>query len=54
MNGDKLDYVRLSEAQKVARRKRNIAIGLGLAFFCVLAFVVTIIRLHQNINATIS
>ncbi len=54
MSEKKLEYVRLSEEQEAARRKRNIAIGLGLGFLCVLAFLVTIIRLHQNINAAIS
>ncbi len=54
MSDNKLEYVMQTEAQKAAQRKRNIAIGLGLAAFCALAFIVTLIRIHENINASIS
>ncbi len=54
MSNDKLEYITPTEAQKTAQRNRNIAIGLGLAAFCALAFVVTLIRIHENINASIS
>lgn len=54
MSKEKMEYITPTEAQKSAQRKRNIAIGLGLTVFCVLAFVVTLIRIHENINASIS
>jgi len=54
MNKDELEYITPTEAQKKAQRNRNIAIGLGLAAFCGLAFVVTLIRIHENINASLS
>jgi hypothetical protein len=54
MSTEKLEYVAPTKAQKAAQRKRNIAIGLGLAGFCALAFVVTLIRIHENLNATLS
>lgn len=54
MSEKTMEYVTPTEAQKSAQRKRNIAIGLGLAAFSVLAFVVTLIRIHENINASIS
>lgn len=37
------------EAAKKARNGRNIAIGLGLAAFVVLVFVVTLVRLGANV-----
>ncbi|PHS21933.1 MAG: hypothetical protein COA84_14325 [Robiginitomaculum sp.] len=54
MDNEKMEYVMPTDAQKAAQRKRSIAIGLGLAGFCALAFVVTLIRIHENINAAIS
>ncbi len=54
MSTEKLEYIIPTEAQKAAQRKRSIAIGLGLAGFCLLAFVVTLIRIHENMNATYS
>jgi len=54
MSKEKMEYITPTEAQKSAQRKRNIAIGLALAAFCALAFVVTLIRIHENINASIS
>ena len=38
-----------SEDAMKARRGRNIAIALGLAFFVILVFVVTIVRLKGNV-----
>jgi hypothetical protein len=35
----------LTEAQQKARRQRNIAIGLAVAFFCALFYAVTIVKL---------
>ncbi len=52
MSGE-MKYITLTEEQKRARTKRNIAIGLALFGFCALAFVVTIIRIHGNLNATL-
>lgn len=37
-------------AAKKARDGRNIAIGLGLAVFVVLVFVVTLVRLGGNVQ----
>jgi len=54
MSDKKMQYVTLSEEQKAAQRKRSIAIALGLVGFSLLAFVVTLIRIHENINAAIS
>ncbi len=54
MSVDKLEYIIPTEEQKAAQRKRNIAIGLGLAGFCALAFLVTLIRIHENMNAAVS
>ncbi len=46
-----LEYITLTDAQKTAQRKRNIAIGLGLASFCTLTFVVALVRIYESINA---
>ena len=35
----------LTPAQQKARRQRNIAIGLAVAFLCVLFYAVTIVKL---------
>ena len=37
-------------AAKKARDGRNIAIGLGLAAFVILVFVVTLVRLAGNVH----
>ncbi len=39
------------EAETKARRGRNIALALGLLLFVVLIFVVTIVRLGDNVVA---
>ncbi len=54
MSQNKLEYVMQTDEQKAAQQKRSIAIALGLAGFCLLAFMVTLIRIHENMNATIS
>jgi len=38
------------QAAKKARDGRNVAIGLGLAVFVVLVFVVTLVRLGGNVH----
>ena len=43
------DGVRLTEAQKKARRARNIAIALALAAFVVLVYVGTWAKLGANV-----
>ncbi len=43
--GDKPEGVRLTPEQEKRRRQRNVAIGLAVAFFVVLFYVVTIVKL---------
>jgi hypothetical protein len=43
------DPQRESEEAAKARRGRNIALGIGLAVFVVLIFVVTLVRLGGNV-----
>lgn len=43
------ETVILTPEQLAARKRRNIAIGLSLLAFCALIFVVTVIRIGQNI-----
>lgn len=38
------------QAAQKARNGRNIAIGLGLAAFVILVFVVTLVRLAGNVH----
>ena len=45
------DVVKLTDDQIRARRRRNVALGLALAGFMVLIFMLTIVRLGQNITA---
>ena len=42
---------RLSDATIKARNRRNAAIGLALAAFVAVVFVVTMVRLQQNVAA---
>tara|TARA_R110002073_G_scaffold205682_1_gene365484 strand:+ start:1246 stop:1503 length:258 start_codon:yes stop_codon:yes gene_type:complete len=42
------EFVALTPEQIAARKRRNIAIGFSLLAFCVLVFVVTVIRIGQN------
>ena len=43
------ETVKLTPEQVTARKRRNIAIGLSLFAFTTLVFVVTVIRIGQNI-----
>jgi hypothetical protein len=43
------ETVTLTPEQVSARKRRNIAIGLSLLAFCGLVFLVTVIRIGQNI-----
>ena len=43
------DPARETEADRKARRGRNIALALGLVLFVLLIFVVTIVRLGGNV-----
>ncbi len=43
------ETVRLTPEEEAARKKRNIAIAWGLVAFMVLVFVITVMRLSQNV-----
>ena len=43
--------MRLTPEELRARKRRNIALALGLVAFIVLVFVTTVLRLHANIGA---
>ena len=43
------DPAQESEAERKARRGRNIALAVGLMLFVVLIFVVTVVRLGGNV-----
>jgi hypothetical protein len=42
--------MRLTPEQLAARKRRNIAIALGLVAFMVLMFVTTVLRLQANVG----
>ena len=42
--------MRLTPEELRARKRRNIALALGLVAFIVLVFVTTVLRLHANIG----
>jgi len=46
---DRDDSVSLTEAQKRRRRARSLAIALALAVFVALFYVVTIVKLGNNV-----
>lgn len=46
---EKNETVKLTEAQKRARRLRSVAIGLCLAGFVVIFYVVTVIKLGPDV-----
>lgn len=48
--GEPIETVRPSDAEKQARKRRNLAIGLALAGFSVLVFAVTVMRLSANVS----
>ena len=43
--------MRLTDQQLAARKRRNVAIALGLVAFMVLVFVATVLNLRRNIDA---
>ena len=43
------DRVKLTEAQKKARRSRSLAIGLALAAFVIIMYVITIVKMGPEI-----
>ena len=45
------ETVQLSEAEKAEQKRRNLVIAFSLVGFVVLVFLVTVIRLSQNIAA---
>ena len=42
------DFVKLTDEQVQARKRRNVAIALGLVGFIVLVFIVTVTNLQRN------
>lgn len=42
------DFVKLTDDQVAARKKRNLAIALGLVAFMALVFTVTVLNLQRN------
>ena len=46
-----LQYIKLSDEQVRARKRRNIAIALGLLAFIALVYMVTVSRMHANNQA---
>jgi hypothetical protein len=49
MTADGEDGLRLTEAQQKRRRARSVATAIALAVVVVLFFVLTIVRLGQNV-----
>ncbi|MNK52380.1 hypothetical protein D3C87_713120 [compost metagenome] len=45
------DFIKLTDEQVRARKRRNVAIALGLVGFIVLVFVVTVVNLQRNTEA---
>lgn len=45
------EHVALTPEQLAARKKRNVYIALGLVAFMVAVFLITVVRLSQNIAA---
>ena len=45
------DFVKLTDEQVRARKRRNVAIALGLVGFIVLVFIVTVTNLQRNTEA---
>lgn len=42
--------MRLTPEQLTARKRRNVAIALGLVVFMVLMFTITVLRLQANVG----
>lgn len=51
MSDEFTETVILSDAEKAQQKRRNLVIALSLVGFVVLVFLVTVIRLSQNISA---
>lgn len=49
--GRVIETVKLTPEQEKARKRRNVAIALGLVAFIVLIFLVTVVRMSSNYNA---
>ncbi|MFK0298173.1 hypothetical protein ACIQTU_03040 [Brevundimonas sp. NPDC090276] len=45
------NFIKLTDEQVRARKRRNVAIALGLVGFIVLVFVVTVVNLQRNTEA---
>lgn len=45
------NFIKLTDEQVRARKRRNVAIALGLVGFIVLVFVVTVTNLQRNTEA---
>ncbi len=45
------DFIKLTDEQVRARKRRNVAIALGLVGFIVLVFIVTVVNLQRNTEA---
>jgi hypothetical protein len=50
-NDDVVGYVKLTDEQRAAQKKRNSAVALSLIAFMALIFTITVLRLSQNIAA---
>ena len=50
-SGQVIETVKLTPAEEAARKRRNIAIAVGLVAFIVLIFVTTVVRMSANYNA---
>ena len=48
--GRVIETVALTPEEEKARKRRNVAIALGLVAFIVLIFVVTVVRMSSNYN----
>ena len=45
------NFIKLTDEQVRARKRRNVAIALGLVGFIVLVFIVTVVNLQRNTEA---
>ena len=43
------ETVKLTDEQQAARKKRNVAIAIGLVAFMAIIMIVTVLRISQNI-----
>ncbi|XBQ16330.1 MAG: hypothetical protein ABL308_00280 [Oceanicaulis sp.] len=50
VHGEPIETVELTAEEKAARKRRNLAIALGLVAFIVLIFLTTVLRLTHNYN----